>query len=443
MTRPVPHPKDFPLLGSVPAFVRDTPQTFLDGWREVGDIVRFRGLRSMCLTVHPDFVKHVLEDNSENYRRSDTVDEALTMLIGESTFTARGEAWRRRARMVHPLLAPERVAGFSEHVTAAAAETAARWDRSAAAQPLDLYDEMRTTGIDAAARILFGADRGGDFGRFRDAVITANEYVIAKTMAVGGPPDVRIRPAYRRYLRAVADLDVTIARAVADRRRTPADDLVSALVEARDESGGQLGDRDVRDEALTYVLGVYSGVVSALAWAPPLLSDHPEVRQRLLGELEGALGEHPATVESTRDLPHLGRVIDETLRLYPSFWVFALVGSKDDEIGGYDIPAGLSVVISPFMTHRHPDFWQDPEAFDPERFTPERSEGRHPYAYFPFSGGPRGCPAGEPALAMIRIVLATLAPRYRVTRVPGHSIKRRREFVLRPSNGLPVTVERT
>jgi cytochrome P450 len=436
ISRPVPHPKDFPVLGSVPAFVRDTPQTFLDGWREVGDIVRFRGLRSMCLIVHPDFVKHVLEDNSENYRRSDSVNDALTMLLGESTFTARGDDWRRRARLVHPLLAPERVAGFSEHVAAAAAETAARWDRSAAAQPLDLYDEMRTTCIDAAARILFGAGRGGDFGRFLDAVTTANEYVIAKTMAVGGPPDVRIRPAYRRYLRAVADLDTIVARAVAERRGTPSDDLVSALVSAGDESG-RLSDSDVRNEVLTYVLGVYSGVVSALMWVLPLLSEREEVRRRLADELGG----QPATLESTSGLEYLGRVIDETLRLYPSFWVYALVGSEADQIGGYDIPAGLSVVISPYMTHRHPDFWNDPEAFDPDRFTADRSAGRHPYAYFPFSGGPRGCPAGEPARAMIRIALAALAPRYRVTRVPGHTIKRRREFVLRPANGLPVTVE--
>jgi cytochrome P450 len=358
------------------------------------------------------------------------------MLVGESTFTARGDDWRRRARLVHPLLAPERVAGFSEHVAAAAAETEARWNRSAAAQPLDLYDEMRTTGIDAAARILFGTDRGGDFGRFRDAVITSHEYVIAKTMAVGGPPDIRIRPAYRRYLRAVAELDAMIARAVGERRRTPADDLVSALVQAGDE-GARLSDRDVRNEVLTYVLGVYSGVVSALMWVLPLLSERPEVRQRLLDEI----GDRPATLESTRELEYLGMVVDETLRLYPSFWVWALAGSEDDQIGGYDVPAGLSVVISPYMTHRHPDFWNDPERFDPDRFTPERSAGRHPYAYFPFSGGPRGCPAGAPALAMIRIVLATLAPRYLVARVPGHTIKRRREFVLRPANGLPVTVE--
>lgn len=424
ISRPVPHPKDFPLLGSVPAFVRDTPQTFLDGWREVGDIVRFRGLRAMCLIVHPDFVKHVLVDNSENYRRSEQVNESLTMLLGESTFTAHGDDWKRRARLVHPLLAPGRVPGFADLVAAAANETAARWDRSAAAQPLDLYDEMRTTCVDAAARILFGPGRGGDFERFRGAVITANEYVIAKTMAVGGPPDIKLRPAYRRYLRAVMELDLMIARAVAERRSAPADDLVSALVAAGDE-GGHLSDSDVRNEVLTYVLGVYSGVVSALTWVLPLLSEHPDVRQRLIDEPGGE---------------YAGRVIDETLRLYPSFWVYALVGSADDQIGGYDVPAGLSVVISPYMTHRHADFWSDPERFDPDRFTPDRSAGRHPFAYFPFSGGPRGCPAGEPARAMIRSALATLAPRYLVTRVPGHEIKRRREFVLRPANGLPVTI---
>ena len=392
----------------------------------------------MVLVSHPNCVKHVLEDNSDNYRRSDTVTEALTMLLGESSFTAQDETWRQRARLVHPLLSPGRVPGVSDRVVAAAAATSARWDRvEAAGDAVDLYDEMRTTCVDAAARILFGSERGGDFDRFRDAAVTANEYVIAKTMAVGGPPDVRVRPAYRRYLRAVAELELTIGRVTAERRQQPNDDLVSALVEGRGEDGRRLTDSDVRDEALTFLMTVYAGVTSGVMWVLWLLSQHPDTLRRVRSELEGAIGERSVTIESTSDLRYFRAVIDETLRLYPSLWVFALVPKNDDVLGGFDIPAGRSVVISPYITHRHPEFWDDPERFDPERFAQPSSAGRHPYAYFPFSGGPRRCPGSELALGMIRIVVATIIRSHQIEVVPGHSIARRREFVLRPSNGLP------
>jgi cytochrome P450 len=436
-----PHPKDKPLVGSVPAFIRDTPQTFIDGWRECGDVVRFRGIRPMVLVTHPESVQHVLEDNNSNYRRSDTVTEALTMLLGESSFTAQGDTWRRRARLVHPLLSPERLRSLSECWAAACAETALRLDRAATAgETLDLYDTMRTTSLNATARILFGADRGGDFGRFRDAAVTANEYVIAKTMAVGGPPDVRIRPAYRRYLRAVEALEVTIGRITAERRKQSGDDLVSALVDAQGEDGRRLTDRDVRDEALTFLHVVYAGVASGLMWVLALLAQHPDIHDRVLSEFDDAIGDRPVTVESTSVLRYLSAVIDETLRLYPSLWVFAVVPAKDDAIGGYDIPAGMSVVISPYITHRHPEFWEDPERFQPQRFADQPSDARHPYAYFPFSGGPRKCPAPELALSMIRIGVTTIIRRHQIELVPGHVIARRREFVLRPSNGMPVRV---
>jgi enediyne biosynthesis protein E7 len=435
-----PHPKDYPVLGSVPSFIRDTPQTFVDGWKECGDVVRFRGIRPMVLVSHPDSVKHVLEDNSENYRRSDTVTEALSMLLGESSFTAQGDAWRRRARFVHPLLSPDRIPRLSERVAAAAAAMSERLDRAAeSGQTVDLYDEALTMSLDAAARILFGEGRGGDFDRFREAAVTANEYVIAKTMAVGGPPDVRVRPAYRRYLRAVAALDQTIGAVTAERRGQASDDLVSRLVEAQGDDGQRLSDQEIREEAVTFVQTMHAGIASAVMWCLVLLAEHPEARARVLSELEDAVGDGPPPADATRELRFLGAVIDEMLRLYPSLWIFALVPAADDVIGGYDVPAGMSVVISPYITHRHTEFWDDPEQFDPGRFL-EPSPARHPYAYFPFSGGPRRCPASDLALAMVRVAVATIVPRCRIELVPGHAVERRREFVLRPSNGMPVTV---
>jgi cytochrome P450 len=438
-----PHPKDYPLLGSVPAFVRDTPQTFVDGWREVGDIVRFRGLRTMTLLANPDFVKHVLEDRHENYPRSERVVEKLSVFLGSSIFTAEGQTWHRQARIVHPVLTGERMAAFDSAVTDAAAETGGRWDDAVSSgAAVDLVEEMTRLSIDSSARILFGADRGGGpFEEFVNAAITANEYAIAGVMAVGGPPDIPIRPAYRRYQAAIAHLDGVVRRAIEQRRSSPATDLVSALLEARDpETGDSLTDQQIRDEAVSFLHTMYAGVSCGLVWALYVLATSPTVAQKVRAELAAEVhGERPNRAAIER-LAFLDAVLKEVFRLYPPLWVFARVATRDDEIGGYQIPAGMSVVLSPWITHRHPEFWPDAELFDPNRFAEDADSGRHPYAYFPWAGGPRGCPAKEFATLCVELVLATLVPRYDVDLVPEHTIKRVREFVLRPSNGLPARI---
>jgi cytochrome P450 len=442
--RPLPHPKDYPILGSVPAFIRDTPKTFVDGWREVGDVVLFRGLRTMTMVAHPDHVQHVLQDHSDNYPRTGRVVEKLSVLLGESIFTGEGETWRRAARTVHPLLRGDRMAEFGPAITDATLEVAGRWDGAASAgDQIDLVDEMTRLGIDAAARILFGPDRGGDFDALTKAAIVANEYAIVGVMQVGGPPDAPIRPAYRRYKAAIAHLDGVVGRAIDERRQRPGGDLLTALVQARDpETGAELTDRQVRDEAVTFLHTVYSGMPSALIWSWYVLATNPAVAERLHDELPEAAGGEPPTAEAVDRLPYLDLMLKEVLRLYPSLWIFARGALEEDQIGGYAIPAGMSIVVSPWITHRHPEFWPNPEEFDPERFTPESARGRHPFAYFPWAGGPRGCPAADFATTFAKLALVTLAQRYRVELVRGHEIQRVREHVLRPSNGLPVTVTR-
>jgi cytochrome P450 len=443
VTTPLPpHPKDFPILGSVPSFVRDTPKTFVDGWHDVGDVVLFRGLRTMTLVAHPDHVKHVLVDRSENYPRSERVVEKLAVLLGSSIFTAEGETWRRQAAIVHPFLSGERIAAFGSAITGAAEETGRRWDAAVSSgAAVDLVEEMTRASIDISARILFGPDRGGSFEDLVQASVTANEYAIAGVMAVGGPPDAPIRPAYRHYVAAIAHLDEVVRRAIEERRQEPAADLVSALLEARDpESGEGLTEKQVRDEAITFLHTTYAGVSPGLLWTWYVLATSPAVAEGVRAELADAIGGQVPSPESVGRLRFLDLVLKEVFRLYPSLWVFARVATSDDEIGGYRIPAGMSVVVSPWITHRHPAFWPDAEVFEPERFAPGAAAERHPYAYFPWAGGPRGCPAEKLGTLCVKLVLATLVQRYGVDLVPGHTIKRVREHVLRPSNGLPVRI---
>jgi len=152
------------------------------------------------------------------------------------------------------------------------------------------------------------------------------------------------------------------------------------------------------------------------------------------------LGGHLPTVEHLARLTYTRMVTEEVLRLYPPAWIFGRKAIADDEIGGYFVPANSMIVLSPYMTHRHPAFWDNPEVFEPERFAPEREASRPHYAYFPFGGGPRMCIGSNFALMEMQLILATVAQRYKLRLVPGHPVEPEALLSLRPRHGLPMTL---
>jgi cytochrome P450 len=435
--RALPHPRDHFFLGSVPAFARDTLQAFLSGWRECGDIVRFRGLRTMCLLAHPDHVRYVLEENLPNYPRSPSVIKKLG-LLGAGLLNSDGNLWRRQHRLVSPALHGPHLAAFGRVIAESTAEMLDRWQVAAGrGQALDIASAMSRLNLDIQARLLFGLPNADALAA--DATV-ACEYAIAGVMEIAGPPQ-RLRPAFWRYRRAVRALDAFIYATIAERRRQPIRDLASLLLQSSDaETGQAMSDGQARDELVTLLHGSYKAVANALTWACYLLSKHPDCGRRLRTELAEVLGGRVPTWEDLPRLTYTTMVLREAIRLYPPVWVFARFPLKDDRIGGYHIPAGMAVILSPYVTHRHPGFWPDPEGFDPERFTAVAAAGRHPYAYFPFSAGPRRCTGDAFAMMEMQLVLAMLCQRYRLDLVPGRPIAYRREFVLRPVQGVPMTV---
>ena len=185
------------------------------------------------------------------------------------------------------------------------------------------------------------------------------------------------------------------------------------LLEAQDEETGRgMSDQQVRDEVMTLIAAGHETTSNALCWTLLLLAQHPDMEARLRQEYTRVLGGRAVQIEDLPQLP-LGRmVLEESMRLYPPAWAFARYAIDEDEIGGYTIPKGTYILMFPATTHRHPDFWEQPDVFDPERFAPERSAGRHRFAYFPFGGGPRICIGNQFALTETQLILATILPRY-------------------------------
>src|SRR4029077_1649792 len=205
---------------------------------------------------------------------------------------------------------------------------------------------------------------------------------------------------------ALANIHGIIDRIVAERRRAPARiaDLLTMLMEARDENGAPMSDKQLRDEVITLLTAGHETTTLALAWTCFLIGTRPEVTERMAAEAAFLNGRAP-TYEDLMKLRYSRMVVEESMRLYPPVWTLARTAVNEDEIGGYRIPARSEILIFPYITQRHPKWWQQPDVCRPERFAQENSAARPRYAYLPFGAGPRTCIGLNFAMTEILVVL--------------------------------------
>jgi cytochrome P450 len=429
----------------MPALRRDPIGVFADAARRFGDVAYFQiGPRRGYLATHPDDIRHVLQDNARNYHKS-PLYERLKVTLGNGLLTSEDAHWLRQRRMAQPAFHRQRIAALADAMVAAAAEIVHEWDAPAAAgRSIDVVDDMMRITRAVVLRTLLGADLGPFAGRLDEAWAVVNQHIGEGFWSVG-LADRWPMPKYRRFQRARAVLDAAVAHIVAERRRNPGEhgDLLAMLLAARDEETGEgMSDEQLRDEVMTILLAGQETTALALAWTWYLLSEHPDARQRVEAEIDAVLAGRPPGYADLARLPYTRMVIDESLRLYPPAWGFSRQALGPDRIGGYHLPRGWLVFIIPYVMHRHPAYWDDPNRFDPERFSPDRSVARSKFVYLPFGAGPRQCIGNTFALVEAHLVVATIVQRYRLRLVPGHPVEPWPLITLRPRHGLEMLVER-
>ncbi|NHC15796.1 cytochrome P450 [Motilibacter deserti] len=422
------------------------PLLFQDLHRSYGDVVRLPlGPYLTHLNLHPDGVRHVLQDNNRNYVRG-KMYERFKIFFGIGLLTTDGEEWRVRRRRVNPLFHQTAIAGMATAMTDATSVVLDRWERSAAERtPVDVVPEMMDLSLGALGHIIFGTDLWPSAPRVAPAMAVSLEAMIFKGTASQMTPD-RIPT---RYNRTIADargvIDEAVRAIVAEHRREGRDapaDLVDLLLHAQASEDGDepLSDDLVHDEMRTIFMAGHETTGTGLAWALHELAWHEEVQERAAAEVAEVLGDRVPTVEDVRKLTYVRMVVDETLRLHPPIWLYPRDAVEDDEIGGYRIPAGTHVFQVPFVTHRHPDLWERPTSFEPDRFAPDATAQRPRFAYFPFGGGQRQCIGNQMALLQTTLTLAMVLQRFRLDPTPGRPPELGTLVSLRPLTGLPLAV---
>ncbi|MGH2355004.1 MAG: cytochrome P450 [Chloroflexota bacterium] len=451
--------------GSLRAFRRD-PLSFLTSCaRDYGDFVPLRiALRRAVLLSHPDLVEEVLVTQHQNFVKTPLLRRSRR-LLGHGLLLSEGDFWRRQRRLMQPAFHRQRIAGYGETMVRATERTLATWRDGEAC---DIHQDMMALTLEIVCRTLFGADISGEAAEVAAAMATAQERINARMGSwLALLPDTFPTPGNLAFLRAAKRLDAIIDGIIEQRRAGAEDtgDLLSMLLDARDDDGRGMTDQQLRDEVMTLFLAGHETTALALSWTWYLLAQHPAVEARLHDELRAVLcGQAPAAGDVPQ-LRYTEAVISEALRLYPPAWTQGREAVRDCVIGGYPVRAGTVVVLSQWVLHRDPRFFDQPEAFMPERWTdpsagsePALSAGSEPalsagkgqaltrrlprFAYFPFGGGPRLCIGSSFAMMEAVLLLAAIAQQFRLALVPGQTIVPWPAITLRPKGGIHVTLHR-
>jgi cytochrome P450 len=427
-----PGPRGLPIIGSALAFRRD-PFGFLERTaRRHGDLVysRFAG-QHFYLVSNPAAIEQVLVGHRDRYRK-DKFLRGLAVVMGKGLLLSEGSLWRQQRRLMAPAFAHRHVGGYARTICACTVEHAGAWP----AGVLDVGAAMTRLTLDVALRTLFGgADprpgaADGDAARVGEAVTVIGQFFAD---ALGAPVPVPLwvpTPGNRALRRAIAELDLVVARILQTRRAAPPVpedsrlDLLGMLLAARDEDGQAMDDVQLRDEVLTLLLAGHDTTSQTLTYALRLLAHHPDVQAALVAEL-AAHG--PAA-------PLLEQIVLETMRLYPTVATLGREAIVPDEIAGYAIPVGATVVLSPWVVHRDPRHFPDPGRFLPTRWTPDFRRQLPRFAYFPFGGGARVCIGEAFALLEARLALAEIVGRWRLEVVDRAPLELLHAVTVRPKH---------
>ncbi|MFC9652999.1 MULTISPECIES: cytochrome P450 [unclassified Streptomyces] len=405
----------------------------------------------MVMLNHPDYIRHVLVDKSEQYDKNAAVFKIARPVLRDGLIaTPDMELWRRQRRMMAPYFTPRTVSNFARNMTDETTSMLGRWEeRSDPAAALDVTDEFGQLALRIVSKSLFNAEVGDAAQAFERAFQLANT-VLGDFFSFPFPPLGFPTPSHVRLRRAIDRMDGFVSGFISERLAQGVEageepDLLSLFLGAVDENDGKGMDLEqLHHEVLNICVGAYETTTNTLAWAFYLLARHPEVERKLHAEVDGVLGER--TVPAFEDLPELTytrMIVDEVLRIYSPAYQLMRRAREDDVIDGYRVPAGTQVLVNSYLLHRHPDFWEDPERFDPERFGAEEIAKRPRHAYVPFGSGPRVCLGKHFALTEICLAMAAIARRYRLVSPPGApEVLPDALITLHPKGGVHLRLER-
>ena len=395
-----------------------------DQFERFGDIYKasIYGI-SVYVVRDPRHAQHVLRDNWQNYSKGQAI-KRVALLLGNGLMVSEGEFWKTQRRMIQPAFHRKTIGTLTEVIRTSNVALLGRWEQAAHKKvSVNVTRDVSVVALEVVLISIFGVDYERIAPHFN--ILTEES---ARNL---------------EFARAFRSLGKIVLELVAQRRKDEiaSNDILGMLMEARDQKTGKaVPDRQLVNEIKTLIVAGHETTASTLNWIWYLLSQHPEVEEKLSSELNNLLGSQIPGLDDLPKFAYTRQVIDEALRLYPAGWLLTRRALKDDHLGDYFVPAGTEIYISPYFIHRHPNLWEDPDRFNPDRFGPDHSHDRHPLAMLPFSAGPRTCIAELFARIEMQIHLMTIAKQLRLRFVEksppeldlGVNLRSKHDFMMNP-----------
>ena len=441
--------KGYPFVGNI--FDLASPRR-LDWLQSItdkhGDVVSFKLLKqNMYLVNHPDLVKDMLTRKSKNYTKKTIGFKMVKVVLGESTFTGMGESWRRKRRLVQPSFHKAKIANLGNIMTDCIEEMLEEWETLCdKKEVIEITDSMMRITLKVVVKALFSTGLSDeDIQTVADVFTPLLE---GTNRRVSFPIQFLYKlptPSNAKYQGYIDKLDEIVYRIIKERRASEEKpmDLLQMLMDATDEETGEpLTDEELRNEAMTIFIAGHETTANAMSWLWAILSQKPEIRTKIEQEVEEVLGKRKPVAADFPNLKYCLKVFKETMRLYPPVPILPRHVENDDVLGNYKMKGGADALFSPYLLHRHPDFWEEPEIFNPHRFDKDAQRAQHTFAYLPFGGGPRICLGNNFAMMEAVFIIAMTTQRFKLNLTPKAKIETLITLTTRPKHGVPVTLER-
>ncbi|MFJ8006324.1 bifunctional albaflavenone monooxygenase/terpene synthase [Streptomyces fagopyri] len=430
-----------PVLGHGWRLARD-PLGLFARLREHGEVVRLRlGPKTVYALTSPALTGAMAL--SPDFKIDGPLWESLEGLLGkEGVATANGPRHRRQRRTIQPAF---RLDVIPEYGPVMEEEARALAERMGSGRPVDCTAESFRVAVRIAARCLLRGEYMDERAeRLSIALATVFRGMYRRMVIPAGPLYRLPLPANRKFDRALADLHVLVDEIVAERRASgqKPDDLLTALLEAKNESGEPIGEQEIHDQVVAILTPGSETVASTIMWLLQVLVEHPEHADRVAEEVKSVAGDRPVAFDDVRKLSHTNNVVVEAMRLRPAVWILTRRAVTETELGGYRIPAGADIVYSPYAIQRDPRSYDRHLDFDPDRWLPERAKDVPKYAMSPFSVGNRKCPSDHFSMAQLSLITATVASRWRLEKASESNDTTRVGITLRPHRLLLRTLPR-
>jgi cytochrome P450 len=445
-------------------FLHDPIRTLQTISYKYGDISYFKlGRQHVYLINSPEYIEKVLVYDHRNFRKGKRLQLAKA-LLGEGLVTSEGDLHNRQRRIIQPIFHPKQITTYGKIITDYTTRLNQKWKDG---DTLDMLKEMMQLTLSIICKSVLNYEVESEAEDVGKALTICRNYSKRLQSPLGHVLDkIPILHNVKGARKAREELDELVYGLIKERRQATEDavksydDLLTRLLRAQDTtesrptfdskstsstatSSSGMSDTQLRDEVMTILIAGHETTANALTWTFYLLSQNPDIEKKLLVELLTVIDRNRTpTVDDIPKLKFTEKVLRESMRLYPPVWLIGRSVDNDYTLGKYTVPAGSTIMMSQYVMHHDPRYYNEPERFDPERWSSEAKSSLPRFSYFPFGGGIRGC-IGEPFAWMEGIlVLASIVRQWKMHLVPGHRLELDPAITLRPKYGVKMKLER-